>query len=168
MTFLKLFVLYLVYMNKIWFGAFVMMAFIGLSYNLANSLNAYKVQNPNYFKYSSKQISLKEYAFDISSTNEDRVRGLSGRDIMCYQCGMIFVFEEEQTLRFWMKEMKFDIDIIYLDRNKKVVDIYSNVKKELYPEVYNSSSKAMYAIEFNAGVVSKLNIKKGDILLFEI
>ncbi len=95
-------------------------------------------------------------------SEEDRQKGLGGRWKMCNECGMLFIFEESRELGFWMKGMKFDIDIIFIDENKKVTLIYEEVKRESYPRVYEGVGK--YVLELNAGAAKDLGIEEGDVL----
>jgi uncharacterized membrane protein (UPF0127 family) len=77
--------------------------------------------------------------------------------------GMLFIFEEEARHAFWMKNMKFSIDIIWLSKDKRVVDIASNVLPcvqdcpRLVPK-----QDAKYVLETAAGFCAKYNIRPGD------
>src|ERR671923_23790 len=59
---------------------------------------------------------------DIAETGEQRSKGLAIKDSLNETEGMLFVFSEPRQYVFWMKDMKFPIDIIWLDSNKTVVD----------------------------------------------
>ena len=60
---------------------------------------------------------------DISATHEQRTKGLSVKDALAENEAMLFVFDVEAEHRFWMKDMKFPIDIIWISSDKIVVDI---------------------------------------------
>ncbi len=77
--------------------------------------------------------------------------------------GMLFVFEKEKIHPFWMKNMRFPLDIIWLDANKKIVDIYQNAQpcKETCDSIIPKSA-ATFVLEVNAGFVEKNKIKVGD------
>ena len=61
-----------------------------------------------------------------------------------------------------MKDMNFDIDIIFTDADKKVVKIYENVDKDKFPETY--SANAMYVLELKSGTAKNSGIVVGDVI----
>jgi uncharacterized membrane protein (UPF0127 family) len=61
-----------------------------------------------------------------------------------------------------MKDMKFSIDIIWLDKDLQVVYFEENVSPDTYPNVFKPDKKAKYILEVNAHFVSKNHIKYGD------
>jgi uncharacterized membrane protein (UPF0127 family) len=63
---------------------------------------------------------------------------------------MLFVFDAPQRQGFWMKDMKFAIDIVWLDESKSIVHIESNVLPSSYPQIYRPDARAKYVIEFHA------------------
>lgn len=90
--------------------------------------------------------------------NQDRVRGLSGREYMLTNQGMLFVFDQPGNHCIWMKDMNFPIDIVWIDENKIVTDIKKDVKPETYPESFCPSKDSKYVIELNAGVSELANL----------
>jgi len=80
---------------------------------------------------------------------------------------MLFIFEKESLHSFWMKNMRFPLDIIWIDKDKKIVDIYKfalpckDICKTITP-----SLKAKFVLEVNAGFVEKNNLKIGERLDF--
>ena len=97
----------------------------------------------------------------LSNTNESRTQGLSGRQNLPDDTVMLFAFDVPGRLGFWMKDMLFPIDIIFLDENMKVVNYFDNVKPETYPNVFYSESDSKYVIEMNAGQRENKKIDKG-------
>lgn len=97
----------------------------------------------------------------------DRAMGLSNRDSLAYNEGMLFVFSDDEKHGIWMKDMRFSIDIIWLDEKGEVVSIETNASPESYPKVFRPTSPARYVLEVNAGwaqqnnidVKTKLNLK---------
>ena len=79
---------------------------------------------------------------------------------------MLFVFDKPDTYGFWMKDMHFSIDMIWLDENFRVVTVASDVPANSYPKTYHPTDKSLYVLETNAGYAEKNNIKVGDILDF--
>lgn len=73
---------------------------------------------------------------------------------------MLFVFDDDQYLSFWMKNTSIPLSIAFLDKNGIVTDIYSMKPFSLEPVV--SSRKCRYAIEVNDGFFEECGLKIGD------
>ncbi|MDR1695889.1 MAG: DUF192 domain-containing protein [Endomicrobium sp.] len=111
------------------------------------------------------EIAGKKFNLAAAATAHAKAKGLSGRDKMPSD-GMIFLFGEPQPLSFWMKDMRFPIDIIWINGGK-IVSITENAVPE--PGVkdedlkrYFPGSSADTVIELNAGDCGKYKIKAGD------
>ncbi len=102
------------------------------------------------------------YIIEVVSTPTDRQKGLSNRPNLPQNSGMLFVFEQSDTHCFWMKNMNFAIDIVWMDNNKQIVDIASNVLPGSYPESFCPQSPAQFVLEINAGEVESGGISIGD------
>ena len=76
--------------------------------------------------------------------------------------GMIFVFDHERILSFWMRNTIIPLDIAYVDRDGVIVSIYTMVPLDERRNQYASVRPARYAIEVNAGVYERLGVAKGD------
>jgi len=100
------------------------------------------------------------------SSPQDIERGLSGRLSMPEDQGMLFIFDEPGKQCFWMKGMKFALDIIWLDEYKKVVTLKESVQPDSYPDSFCPSALAQYVIEVNAGVADKAYVSEGSQLQF--
>jgi len=99
----------------------------------------------------------------VAKSEQDRMKGLSGRKSLPQDTGMLFVFEKKDRPGFWMKDMMFPIDIIYID-DTKVVYVVRNAPSSVQSPnltVYRPESIANYVLEVNAGVADKLKIKEG-------
>lgn len=116
-------------------------------------------------------IGEHELAAEIADTPDERAQGLSGRDFLRHDGGMLFLFLPPaggpEVQSFWMKEMKFPIDIIWI-RDKKVIGVEENVSQPL-PDtplselpLYTSPGPVDMVFEVGAGVVARLNTKTGD------
>lgn len=108
---------------------------------------------------------------DVADSTEERKKGLSGRNGMQIDRGMLFVFDKNGVYAIWMKDMKFAIDIVWIDENKKVVDMAQNVapepgKKDRELTVYTPKAGAKYVLEVNAGLTSLNNVAIGDLVEF--
>lgn len=113
------------------------------------------------------RVGSKTFLAELAVTVEEKAKGLSGREKLAEDTGMIFVFDPAEKPTFWMKEMKFNIDIIWIHRGK-VVDISPNLPAPL-PSTplddlprYAPKSIVDYVLEVNAGAAD--SIKIGDIV----
>lgn len=103
---------------------------------------------------------------DIADSNSERGKGLSGRISMKDDQGMIFVFDQPQIQCFWMKDMNFSLDMIWLNEQKEVINIMDSIKPETYPNQFCSDLPAKYVIELTAGSANRLGIQQGQALVF--
>ena len=113
------------------------------------------------------------YTVDLAVQPEDRQQGLSGRESLAQDAGMLFVFEEERPLHFWMKEMRFPLDIIWIDAQCRLIDVARDVPippsdagNEEIPRV-QSPSPARYVLELNAGEAARSGLQAGNLAEFE-
>lgn len=108
---------------------------------------------------------------DISATNELRTRGLSVKDALAEDEAMLFVFDIEGEHRFWMKDMKFPIDIIWISSDKNVVDIEHNLQPcdlGLFCPSYEPEGDSLYALETVGGFAGKYRVVKGTPVEFDL
>ncbi len=109
----------------------------------------------------------------IAANSSDRQKGLSKVDSLPLDQGMLFVFDKSDSYVFWMKDMKFAIDIIWIDESKKVVSIAKNLspelgKNDLQLTQYKPAGAAKYVLEVNAGLSDLYGIHEGDIASFQL
>ena len=117
-------------------------------------------------KEEIKSVCIKEKCFsvEIADENSERILGLSNRDFLDFNYGMLFVFQEETIPNFWMKEMKFPIDIIWIDENLEISEISKNLspcEKDFCP-THNPKEKIKYVLEINAGLSENYSFEIGD------
>lgn len=107
---------------------------------------------------------------EIADTNEKRARGLMFREHMATGQGMLFVFEEPGQWTFWMKNTKIPLDILWLDQNKRIVDITENIPGCVQEPClqYQPSKPASYVLEVPAGSVKRQKLAKGMKLSFQL
>lgn len=105
---------------------------------------------------------------ELAVTDEERQQGLMFRDRLNPDQGMLFVFEEEGFYSFWMKNMKFPIDILWLDGEKKIVHIESGVPPCLAEPCpsYGPKFPSLYVFEIISGGVEKYKLKMFDRITF--
>lgn len=101
----------------------------------------------------------------VADTPLEREKGLSGQHIIDDKSGMYFVFEESDTHTFWMKDMKFRIDILWINELNEIVHIEENVGPDSYPAVFTPPVPAKYVLEVNAGWVKRNGVSEGDTIM---
>lgn len=104
----------------------------------------------------------KKLKVEVANDNLKREKGLMYRDYLGDDEGMLFIFDEEKPLTFWMKNTYIPLDIIFLNSQKQVVQIYTNTKTNQTIETYPSIVPAQYVVEVNAFWTLENNIKVGD------
>jgi len=108
---------------------------------------------------------------DIAATDEQRTKGLSVKDSLAENEAMLFVFDNEAEHTFWMKNMKFPIDIIWIDADKIVVHIEHNLQpcsSDLLCPTYKPIDDSLYVLETVGGFAEKHDIAKGTRVDFEL
>lgn len=111
-------------------------------------------------------INNKEINIELAKTNEERAKGLSNRDKLDENSGMLFIFEKNSKPSFWMKDTKIALDIIWIN-DDKIVSINKNVdpepnKKDSQLKKYPAPSEIDYVLEVNGGFSDKHGIKAGS------
>jgi uncharacterized membrane protein (UPF0127 family) len=116
-------------------------------------------------------INNKTFVVDVAKTDSEREKGLAIYKSLPENKGMIFIFSKSGNYPFWMKDMKFPIDIIYIKDNK-IVDIFENVlppkSSNDQLEVVSPKETADKVLEINANLSKKYNFKKGDLVNINI
>ena len=111
----------------------------------------------------------KCFVIEIADSNEERTLGLSGRQTLNENAGMLFIFEEETIPSFWMKDMKFPIDIIWISSNFEIIgierDLQPCIDGELCPAFY-PSQPVKYVLEINANQSEIYNFTTGNRVKF--
>lgn len=104
----------------------------------------------------------------VADTDATRQRGLSGSEPLGASEGMLFVFEKAASYAIWMKDMKYDLDIIWMDSEGRVVHMVEDAKApasatENLP-VYKNSDPALYVLELPARSASQAGVGVGTVL----
>ena len=118
-------------------------------------------------KFVQTQIGTKTYQLEISNTEARRYRGLSYRESMDQDKGMLFVFSRPGSYQFCMREMRIPLDFVWVNR-ETVVDIIENVPPPSVKDAgaFTAVELADKVIELNAGEVKASGIKTGDKIKF--
>lgn len=100
---------------------------------------------------------------EVASTPAAQARGLGGRSCIPADAGMLFSFNQPGQYSFWMKDMKFPIDIIWISAGHKAVLVKQNVLPSTYPSGFANpiSRPAKYVLELQANASTRLNISAG-------
>jgi uncharacterized membrane protein (UPF0127 family) len=106
------------------------------------------------------------YSLEVAGTPLSQHVGLGGRVSMAQDQGMLFVFDAPDAACFWMKNMHFSLDMIWLDANKRVVHIEQNVSPETFPALFCPDKPAKYVIELKAGEAKRSHVVLGQKLAF--
>jgi len=96
------------------------------------------------------------------------MKGLQARQYLGNDRGMLFIFQENKKHSFWMKDTFIALDIVWIDRDKRIVTIMPNIlpcETEQCP-VYAPSKDSLYVLEVNSGVTIELGLKAGDHAIF--
>lgn len=105
----------------------------------------------------------------VVTSDSDRTKGLDGVTKLDSNQALLMVFPAEDKWKIWMKDMKVPIDIVWLDSNKKVVYVVTNVlPNEPTSEVFTPKYPAMYVVELPAGTVEGKAINDASIAIFNI
>ncbi len=98
----------------------------------------------------------------VAQTAASRGKGLSGREMLPSDEGLLFVFDTDDTHAIWMKDMRFPIDIIWIDKFFSVVAVVENATPDSFPEIFEPKNSARYVLEVNAGWVARNGIIRGN------
>jgi uncharacterized protein len=116
-------------------------------------------------KYKGRRIKL-----EIADTFAKQMIGLMYRDGIAGDEGMLFPmsFSTRTGASVIMVNMKFDIDLVWLDKEKRVVDVFRNAKpsRSIFGRSYTPEAAARYVIELKSGTVRRLGMKKRDTFNF--
>ena len=147
------------------FGVVLVLILVGYHF-----LTAVKIVNTPY--ENSKEQFLRKIPYitiagqnisvDLAITAAEQSQGLSGREGLAENEGMLFIFDKPARHSFWMKDMQFAIDIIWLDDNMQVVYIKKDARPELYPETYGPDGNSKYVLEVVSGFADKHALQIGE------
>jgi uncharacterized protein len=107
------------------------------------------------------------YTIEFAETDAAREYGLMNRTEMADDHGMLFVFETDEPRAFWMKNTKIPLDMIFIDKDRKIVSVKADAPPcvtERCP-AYMSNGPVRYVLELNAGQAARLGLTAGDELI---
>ncbi|MBI4236423.1 MAG: DUF192 domain-containing protein [Chloroflexi bacterium] len=110
-------------------------------------------------------IGGRVFQLEVARTPAERARGLMGRPSLSPDVAMLFVYDREDYLVFWMKETLIPLEILFLDAEGVVVDVQAMEPQPGVPDAvlrrYRSARPAQFALEMNAGLVGRYGIAPG-------
>ncbi len=146
------------------FVSIIFLLFWGINKTPAQNNGSIKFFDSNYSNYSNypnnSNKEITQIFVEIADTPYKQSIGLMNRKKLEDNSGMFFIFNNEQIREFWMKNTLIPLDMIFLDKNFKIVNIVKNATpcKILNCEVYSSLFPSKYVIEVNSGFVEKYNL----------
>jgi len=125
--------------------------------NSENNFNNFDVKNTKYVKIGGEIIKV-----ELALTSTEQELGLSIKDNLKNDEGMLFIFNNVGIYSFWMKDMSFPIDIIWIGEDFQIVFIKKNATEESFPEIFSPNKNSKYVLEVMSGFSEKKNLKEGD------
>lgn len=117
-------------------------------------------------KGQSTLLGVRQFNYEIAENENARQKGLSGRPFIKNNQAMLFVFQKSDVYCFWMKDMRFPIDIIWVDSSKTIVGTTEQVLPSSYPKTFCSPNPVQYVFEISAGQVSAASVRPGQRINF--
>ena len=143
--------------------SFAILLFFNLSLVAANVISA--TGRAPVFSTEEIKVGEKTVKVEIADSFKEHEYGLMNRTSLPENSGMLFVFDDERTRYFWMKNTLIDLAIAYIDKDLVIVDIQemkATKPTDTNLPSYPSAKPAKYALEMNKGWFSKNKIKVGD------
>lgn len=117
------------------------------------------------------EINKQKIFVEIAETTAEQAKGLGLRSTLAADSGMLFRFKEKQIRYFWMKDMEFPLDIIWIADNKIVgiaADVAAPISGQDNLPSYSSGMPVSDVLEVNGGFCASHNIKTGDLVTLKL
>ncbi len=131
--------------------------FLGVLLIAASQFNAQEKKNLIPLLIKDKKVYV-----EIARTEQEKARGLMFRQKLGENEGMLFIYEQEEFLSFWMKNTFLPLSIAFIDRQGRIIDIQD--MEPFSMDTHRSIKPAQYALEVNKGWFVKNGIKVGDVV----
>ncbi len=127
------------------------------------------ISNNNLAQYTVGVLRSGSLAIPVSiaDTPAAREQGLSGTNTLPANAGKLFIFDTPGNYGFWMKDMNYGLDFVWIDSAMKVIAVTPNVTADTYPQIFYPAQPVQYVLEVNAGFSSKNNLTVGQQLLLK-
>jgi uncharacterized membrane protein (UPF0127 family) len=150
----------------VWRPATTAILIVSLTVLVVSLVVAYAVNS--FIPTTQLKIGSGVYHLWIADTEPELKKGLSGVKELRGDGGLLMKFDTDDTWGIWMKDMNIPLDIVWLDKYKKVVYVVKNAGPELSTNtIFSPKVPARYVIELPAGTVDKAAIKNGAIATFD-
>ena len=118
--------------------------------------------------YKTRDVTIRGYTIHtlVADTQPLQNLGLGGRDGLEEGQGMLFVFDRDGIYRFWMKDMRFSIDIIWISGDKRIIYMAQDIAPSTYPEPFGPHNTARYVLEVPANDAVTHDFRIGDPVSF--
>ncbi|MCX8111393.1 MAG: DUF192 domain-containing protein [Syntrophorhabdaceae bacterium] len=110
--------------------------------------------------YNNRNEPSCTFKIELAITEYEQMKGLMFRKTLPKRNGMLFIHKDEDFRYYWMKNTYIPLDLVFIDSNLMVVDVFKNARP-LDETTIASKAKALYVLEINAGESDICNIKKG-------
>jgi uncharacterized membrane protein (UPF0127 family) len=100
----------------------------------------------------------------VANTDQTRAQGLSGTSKLGDHEAMLFIFDVPSRWGMWMKDMKYNLDMVWMDRDKKIVSVAEDVSPDTYPKEFLPDSDALYVLELPAGFIARYHVATGQVV----
>lgn len=105
------------------------------------------------------RIGMATISVEIADTQAEQTQGLSGRASLGANEGVLFVFDKSDYYGFWMKDMLFPIDIIWIDEHMRVIGTTKNISPDTYPNVFYPPAPSQFVLETALGALDPAHIR---------
>jgi hypothetical protein len=130
------------------------------SFSLVEAKTETGLLEPNTLVINEQKIKV-----DIAATPEKRTRGFAGYEYLPDGTGFLYVFDEPDFYSFWLKDVTFPIDIVWISYYHDVVDIAAYLTPQTSPKILEPKKPAKYILILPAGATEKLRLEIGDEVL---
>lgn len=146
-------------------GVFILLIISVVAASITKNNTATMMSLQRLFHTSTLTIKNQTFTLLLAKTEAEKEKGLSGKSSLQRSEGMLFLFDKPDYYAFWMKDMLFPIDIIYI-HNKQIVTVYSNLqapqKNATTWQIVKPSEPADMVLEINAGLAQQYHLQTGD------
>lgn len=146
-------------MNPLWYGVLVA-GLISCTPSSASGQTKLPVRTITLVGQEDNRIPLQ---VEVADTDQSRSQGFMYRKNIPDGTGMLFVFDRDQVLTFWMKNTLVPLSIAYISSDGRIIDILDMESQSLKPVV--SSRSVRYALEVPQGYFNRVGIREGDRIL---
>lgn len=153
----------------------MLIIFIGISLLVATSLFFFQEEisgtpdSDQTLGLNEKMIAVngQKLAVEIADEPQEQSQGLSDRTSLDKDKGMLFIFPQPLIPAFWMKNMHFSLDMLWINAEGKIIGITKNISPDTYPNTFQPPSPVKYVLEVNAGWSDKNNIEIGNAMIIQ-